>query len=133
MSIDPQGAAEWLQRYVDAWKSYDEGEISALFSQGIVYRYHPWDEPIVGRGDVVASWLGEGEGDGESARDEPGTYDASYLPFAVDGNRVVATGISTYFSEPGGTVEKVFHNCFLIEFDDDGLCSEFTEFFIQAP
>jgi hypothetical protein len=133
MSIDPQKAAEWLEAYVSAWKSYDPGEISALFSDDVIYRYHPWDEPIVGRADVVASWLGEESADGASERDAQGTYDASYLPAAVDGGRVVATGISTYFERPGGAVAKVFHNCFVIEFDDEGLCREFTEWFMQAP
>jgi hypothetical protein len=133
MTIDPQAAADWLEAYVSAWKSYNRAEIDALFSDDVSYRYHPYDEPIVGREAVVASWLGEGEGEDASTRDAPDTYDASYLPVAVDGDRVVATGISSYRDEPGGPITKVFHNCFVIEFDDDGLCREFTEWFMQAP
>ena len=133
MSIDPEAAAEWLQAYVAAWKTYDPAEISALFSAGVEYRYHPYDEPIVGRDDVIASWLGESNGSDASERDAPGTYEASYVPIAVDGDRVVATGISTYLEHPGGPVAKVFHNCFVIEFDEDGRCREFTEWFMQQP
>ena len=133
MTMDPQAAAEWLEAYVAAWKTYDRAQIEALFSDDVLYRYHPYDDPIVGREAVVASWLGDGGDSSASDRDEPGTYDASYLPIAVDGDRVVATGISTYRESPDGQVAKVFHNCFVIEFDSDSACREFTEWFIQAP
>jgi hypothetical protein len=68
----------WLEAYVDAWRSYDRDEIAQLFAVDVTYRYHPYDHPVEGREAVVASWLGEDGGDGASARDEPGTYDASY-------------------------------------------------------
>ena len=28
---------------------------------------------------------------------------------------------------------KVFHNCFVMRFDDDGRCREFTEFYMRQP
>ena len=59
--MDHESAQTWLNRYVDAWLSYDPAEIAALFSEDVAYRYHPYDEPIVGRDAVVASWLGEGD------------------------------------------------------------------------
>ena len=52
--MDHAGAQTWLDRYVAAWLSYDADEIRALFSEDIAYRYHPYDEPIVGREPVVA-------------------------------------------------------------------------------
>ena len=66
-------------------------------------------------------------------RDPEGTYDASYAPVAIDGDTVVATGSSTYFEGPGGPVEKVYDNCFVIRFDGDGRCREFTEWFVERP
>ena len=123
----------WLDAYVSAWKSYDREEIAALFSEDAEYRFHPYDEPVRGREAVVAAWLGESAPEGASERDEPGTYDASYAPVAVDGDVAVATGTSTYYAEPGGPVRTTFHNCFVMRFDADGRCSEFTEFFIEAP
>ena len=68
-AMDRAAAQEWLDRYVAAWKSYDEAAIAALFSEDVVYRYHPYDEPIVGRDAVVASWLGES---GIGRRVDPG-------------------------------------------------------------
>ncbi len=129
--MDHVSAGSWLDRYVAAWLSYDPDRIAALFSEDVTYRYHPQDEPLVGRSAVVASWLGESESPDASTRDEPGTYRASYAPVAVDGDVVVATGTSTYLDSPGGAVEKVFDNCFVLRFDDQGRCREFTEYYVE--
>ena len=131
--MDRQAAQDWLDRYVEAWISYDRDDISALFSEDVAYRYHPYDEPIVGREAVVGSWLGETDSDGASTRDEPGTYDAEYSPVAVDGDTVVATGTSRYREVPGGPVIQTFENCFVMRFDSEGRCREFTEYYIKRP
>ncbi len=62
-----------------------------------------------------------------------GPYEASYEPVAVAGDVAVATGTSTYVKEPGGPVDIVYDNCFVIRFDDDGRCREFTEWFMKRP
>jgi len=82
---------------------------------------------VEGRDAVVESWLGEGDHEGASTRDEPGTYDATYRTVAVDGDVAVATGSSTYTGDP----PRVFHNCFVMRFDADGRCREFTEWYVQ--
>jgi hypothetical protein len=81
----------------------------------------------------VRSWLGEDAPVGASGRDEPGTYDATYRAVAVDGDVAVATGSSTYLSGPGGPVEKVYDNCFVMAFDAEGRCREFTEWYVERP
>jgi ketosteroid isomerase-like protein len=131
--VEKADVDRWLEAYVDAWKSYDRDEIAALFAEDVAYRYHPYDDPVEGREAVVASWLGEDGGEGTSARDEPGTYDARYRAVAVDGDVAVATGSSTYSTEPGGPVARVFDNCFVMRFDGDGRCTEFTEWFMERP
>ena len=131
--MDRSDVDRWLQDYVDAWKTYGRERIEALFSEDVEYRYHPYDDPIRGRDEVVGSWLGEGAGLDGSDRDPAGTYDATYRTAAVDGDLAVATGTSTYFTQPGGPVERVFHNCFVMRFDDDGRCREFTEWFMEQP
>jgi ketosteroid isomerase-like protein len=132
-SMDRTEVDRWLDAYIAAWKSYDRDEIAALFSDDVVYRYHPYDEPVVGREAVVRSWLGEDESDDESARDPEGTYDGGYRAIAVDGDVAVATGHSDYRTTPNGPVEKVFHNCFVIRFDAAGRCTEFTEWYMRRP
>jgi ketosteroid isomerase-like protein len=131
--MDHTSAQDWLDRYVAAWRSYDPAEVGALFADDIAYRYHPYDEPIRGREAVVASWLGEGAEEVASTRDEPDTYDASYAPVAVDGDVVVAQGSTTYRERPGGPVHQVYDNCFVLRFDDQGRCREFTEFYVLRP
>ena len=131
--MDHEIAQQWLDRYLAAWLSYDRDAIGSLFSDDVSYRYHPWDEPVVGRDAVVASWLGERDDDGGSTRDAPGTYDATYAPVAVDGDVVVATGTSSYRDEPGGRVTQTFANCFVMRFDAEGRCREFTEYYAKHP
>jgi len=131
--MDRADVARWLDDYVEAWKTYDRDRIAALFTDEIEYRYHPNDDPVRGRDAVVESWLGEGEHEGASTVDPEGTYDASYSPVAVDGDVAVAIGSSTYFERPGGPVDKVYDNCYVMRFDDQGRCREFTEWFIKRP
>jgi hypothetical protein len=131
--MDPKGAQEWLDRYVDAWRSYEPEDVAALFSEDVAYRYHPYEEPIVGRDAVVASWLGQGGSGDASTRDAPGTYDAKYCPVAVDGDIVVATGTSSYRDIPGGSVVRAYDNCFVMRFDGEGRCREFTEYYLRRP
>ena len=131
--MDQQAAQDWLDRYVEAWMSYDPGDISRLFSENVAYRYHPYDEPIAGRDAVVASWLGQSASGDASTRDAPGTYEAAYSPVAVDGDTVVATGTSRYREVPDGPIVRTYENCFIMRFDDEGRCRDFTEYYIRHP
>ena len=131
--MDRTDAQAWLDRYVAAWLSYDADDIASLFTEDVLYRYHPYDDPIVGREAVVASWLGEANSDGASTRDAPGTYAAQYVPAAVDGEIVVATGTSSYRERLDGPIVRVYHNCFVMRFDAEGRCQEFTEYYIRRP
>jgi hypothetical protein len=125
----------WLDRYIEAWKTYDRATIADLFGADATYRYHPYDEGesvVHGRDAIVRDWI-EPEGD-SSSRDEPGTYDAHYEPYAIDGDRAVAVGRSNYWNdESHSTLERVYDNVFLLRFDGDGRCTEFTELFMKRP
>jgi ketosteroid isomerase-like protein len=131
--MDRADVARWLDDYVEAWKSYDRDRIAALFAEDVEYRYHPYDEPVSGRDAVVESWLGQGDHVGASARDDEGTYDASYAPVAVDGDLAVATGSSTYFERPGGPIDRVYDNCIVMRFDAEGRCREYSEWYMKRP
>lgn len=122
--MEQQEVTQWLERYVDAWKSYDRDDITELFSDDAEYRYHPYDEPLRGRDAIVESWLEE--------PDPPGTYDARYEPIAIDGDVAVATGTTTYYDDQG-SVERIYDNCFVMRFERDGRCREFTEWYQKRP
>ena len=101
MTLSHPAFQAWLDRYVAAWRSYDPAAIGDLFSEDATYRYHPEDEPVRGRGAIVASWLED--------RDEPGTYDAHYEPLAIDGEEHVARGWSRYYTS-GGDLRDEYWN-----------------------
>jgi ketosteroid isomerase-like protein len=133
--MDRTAAQAWLDAYVEAWKTYDRGQVEALFAEDATYRYHPYDpedEVLRGRDAVVNGWL---EPDGSaSSRDAEGTYDARYEVYAADGERVVAVGTSTYYPDTTRTKpDRVYHNVFLIEFDGSGRCRDFTEYYMKEP
>jgi SnoaL-like domain len=108
-------AQAWLDGYVEAWRSDDPAVIAALFSDDALYRYDPFRDPIVGGAAIAADWL--------QSSDAPGSWEAEYRPYAVDGNRAVAVGETRY------TSGEHFANVFVLEFADDGRCSSFTEWF----
>ena len=129
--MDRAAVQAWLDRYVEAWHSYDPEAIGDLFSDDAVYRYHPYDpdsEVDRGRAAIVRAWQAPGN------RDQPGTYDGHYEAWAVDGRRAVAVGTSEYWTDASrAEVRDVYDNVFLLEFDGDGRCSSFTELFMARP
>ncbi|HKP18434.1 MAG TPA: nuclear transport factor 2 family protein [Gaiellaceae bacterium] len=131
--MDKQDVDRWLDAYVAAWETYDPEQIGALFSEDVEYRYHPYDVPVRGREALIAAWRGESDNPDASQPDEPGTFTADYRTVAVDGDVAVATGATTYLKSPGGPVDKVYDNCYVMRFDAEGRCREFTEWYMQQP
>ena len=97
----------WLDRYLDAWRTYDPQKIADLFSEDAEYRYHPWDEPERGRETIVRGWLERLDFRG---RERWGRY-----------------------TRPDGSFRALYHNVFLLRFDLEGRCRSFTEFFVEQP
>ena len=124
MALTKETVASWLRSYVKAWESEDPNAIGALFTEDATYRYHPFEAPVIGRLAIVASWVDD--------QDPPGTYDASYEPIAIDGDLAVAQGRSRYFKDASKSeLDRVFDNLFLIQFDDQGRCRSFREWFMS--
>jgi len=114
----------WLDRYLNAWRTNEPGDVAALFTEDAVYRYRPYggdDRAAVGRDAIVRAWLEEG--------DPPGSWQAHFEPYAVEGVRAVAVGRSDYFASEKGP-ERIYHNVFLLRFASDGRCAEFTELYM---
>lgn len=121
--MDHDAFQRWLDDYVAAWRTYEPDAVGALFAEDARYRYHPWDDPLVGRDAIVESWLAE--------PDESGSWDARYEPWALEDDRAVAVGVSRYFGTDRETVEREYHNVFLCHFDAEGRCTDFTELFLR--
>lgn len=129
MSINIETVQQWLDAYTHAWMTYDPDEIGNLFSEDAEYRYHPWDEGddvVRGRAQIVANWL--------ENRDRAGTYRGEYRPLLVQGDQAIAVGVSSYFTDDTqATLDRAFHNLWVLRFDDAGQCRSFTEWYMQAP
>jgi ketosteroid isomerase-like protein len=110
----------WLDRYVEAWRSYDADAIGELFADDATYAYHPYDaQPLRGRAAIVAGWRGE--------QDEPGSWEARYEVSLLEGDRAIARGETRYASGP------TFSNLFELRFDDAGRCAAFVEWYMEQP
>lgn len=121
----------WLAAYMHAWETCDPAAIGDLFTDDAEYRWHPYDEPEVGREAIVHAWLNP---DGDAgARDVPGTFAGDLQPFVGNGNRAVAVGTCTYWTDATRSkVDRIYYNNWLLEFAEDGKCSSFTEYYMKA-
>lgn len=114
----------WLDRYVEAWRRNELDPILDLFTEDASYSYRPYGgdaHTVVGREAIAESWL--------ESPDEPGSWEAHYEPFAVDGHKAVAVGSSRYL-QSATAQERTYSNAYLLEFSDDGRCSRFVEFYM---
>ena len=109
----------WLDRYIEAWRSGDRAQVKALFADDATYKYHPWDEAIVGADAIADDWLAN--------KDDPRTWEASYRPLHIDGNKTFTTGTSSYSNG------SFFWNLWEVDFDDAGRCNRFVEWFMLQP
>lgn len=116
----------WLDRYIEAWRTYDADKIGDLFSKDALYLYSPADEdnPVRGRMAIVASWLEQ--------PDNPNSWHAHHAPIAVDGSIAVAQGRTRYMHEDG-SLKREFDNIFVIHFDEEGRCNRFMELYMKRP
>ena len=129
MSIDPEMVQRWLDAYNHAWITCDPGEIGALFTDDAEYRWHPWDEGddvARGRSQIVAAWL--------ENRDAVGTYRGAYSPLLVQDDLAIAVGVSFYYTDDTqGTLDRAYHNLWVLRFTGEGRCRSFTEWYMKAP
>jgi len=121
--MDRADFTQWLARYVDAWRLNDAAAIGDLFSPDVRYAYDPFDEAVVGRTALIASWLKE--------PDDPESWQAEYEVLAIDGDVFVAHGRTRYLTDDRSDVDREFANIFVCRFDEDGRCREFTEWYMR--
>jgi hypothetical protein len=120
---DMASLQRWLDDYVEAWRTYDPERIRRLFSQDATYTYHPFDQdPMRGLDEIVKAWLDN--------PDQPGSWECEYRALAVTRDVGVAQGWTRYRAN-SNTPERDYRNIFVIRFDRDGRCREFTEWYVS--
>jgi ketosteroid isomerase-like protein len=118
---------DWLDRYEQAWRNNDADQIRDLFTEEAVYRWHPWESPAdgaQGREEIVEAWLDQ--------PDDPDDWTLECEALAVNGELGVARCITRYRATARGPA-RVYHNLWLLSLDDDGRCSDYTEYFMKEP
>jgi len=116
--MDERAIAAWVERYVRAWETNDPAAIGNLFAEHALYFPTPDAEPWRDRGGIIAGWL--------ERQDEPGTWVFRYQVLAVAVDLAFVRGWTRY-NEPLSD----FSNLWVIRFDADGQCVEFTEWWME--
>jgi hypothetical protein len=116
--MDKNLVETWVEGYLRAWSSNDPEEIGGLFSEGAAYYTGPFDEPWQGREAIVSGWL--------ERKDEPGSFDFRYKVLCAEENQGIVRGWTRY-SNP----DREYSNIWLIQLDDQGRCTEFTEWWVK--
>lgn len=116
--MERQAFEAWLEGYLKAWNSNDHEDIGRLFAEEALYYTGPFDEPWRGRDGIVAGWLGR--------KDEPGSFSFRYEILATDVGVGVARGWTTYREPP-----REYSNIWVVRFDEQGRCTEFTEWWVE--
>jgi ketosteroid isomerase-like protein len=106
----------WMRGYLQAWESNDPADIGALFTDDALYYTEPSAEPWRGRDAIVEGWL--------ARKDEPGDATFTWQPLVETPDLAVITGNTTYSDDS-------YSNLWVIRFDSDGRCREFTEWWMR--
>ena len=105
----------WIAAYVRAWNTNDPDDIRALFTDDATYYTAPFRPPWVGREDIVEKWL--------ERKDEPGETTFDWSPIVLTDDLAIIQGTTTY-------PDETFSNLWVIRLEQDGRCSEFTEWWM---
>src|SRR3954447_4398744 len=109
----------WLDRYGRAWEHKDTEAFVGCFAIGAVYAWGPWSKPREGRDEIRERF------DGAVAMQQNIRFGHEVLALSPDHRGVARWWVSTTDPETGEVGEN--EGIFLISLGDDGLCTEFRE------
>lgn len=108
----------WMDGYVHAWESNDPEDVAALFSPEAVYDPQTADGEWDGVEEIAKRWIEIG--------DTPGNWDFQWIPL-VETDELAVVVANTEYREP----PMSYRNLFVIRFDSEGRCEDFTEWYIE--
>lgn len=108
----------WMDEYVLAWSSNDEAHIRALFTEDAVYDPQTAGGEWHGLDEIVTRWI--------EIDDSEDNWEFEWLPLVEADDLAVVVGRTSYLQPP-----TTYRNLFVIRFDDDGRCRDFTEWYIE--
>ena len=122
-TIDRQTIHTWIEGYQRAWQTDDRQMIGRLFAEDARYFLTPFDDPWQGRAAIVERFRKEPE------PTERWTF--RYEVQAVEGLTAIIRGWTHYLDETTGAPGPEFSNTWLVKFDADARCCEFTEWYMR--
>jgi len=112
------GLRNWLRAYGEAWEGRDAEAASQLFSEDARYFETPYAEPFRGRDGIRDYWA--------KVTDDQREVDFNGEALGFLG----ATGVARWsarFKLASNGVAVELNGVFLLEFDENGLCSRLRE------
>jgi ketosteroid isomerase-like protein len=113
--VTRQEVDDWIRRYEAAWRAPGTEALNELFTEDATYVLSPYEEPVVGLGEIAAMWDREREGPDE-------VFEMASEVFAVDGERAVVR-VEVHYDAP---VKADYRDIWLLRFED-GRCAHFEE------
>ncbi|MCK6578268.1 MAG: nuclear transport factor 2 family protein [Anaerolineae bacterium] len=108
----------WMESYGRASVENDAWASANLFTQDAVYYENPFAEPLIGRDDLYNYWL-QGA---QTLKDK----EASFQVLSVKDNLGIARWNANFSVAASG--KRFALDClFIVEFDENGLCRTFRE------
>ncbi|HRJ56602.1 MAG TPA: nuclear transport factor 2 family protein [Anaerolineales bacterium] len=108
----------WMTAYGRASAENDPQASANLFAENARYHENPFDEPITGRTAIYEYW----DKGARNLKDKESTFEI----LSVQENRGIAHWQSKFTVTESG--KRLALDClFVVEFDDEGLCQSFRE------
>lgn len=108
----------WMTAYGRASAENDPQASANLFAENARYHENPFDEPITGRTAIYEYW----DKGTRNLKDKESTFEI----LSVQENRGIAHWQSKFTVTESG--KRLALDClFVVEFDDEGLCQSFRE------
>lgn len=118
--MDRTSFDDWVRRYLVAWDTDDEADIASLFTDDATYQTGPFDEPWVGRDEIVARW---------QARGDSGTeWSFEWEVAAVERDLGVIVGETDYPASG-----HHYKNVWFVRLTPDGRATSFQEWWFARP
>jgi ketosteroid isomerase-like protein len=117
MSVDREAAAGFVLRYGATWETWDVARFVELFSDDVVYIYHPTGETVVGA-SALRRYV-------EKEKAEQGAVSVRMGSPIIDGDRVAAEFWAT-------GADATIAGCFIAQLNPaDGKCTHFREYWFD--
>jgi ketosteroid isomerase-like protein len=88
-AITEKRVNSWIDKYVHAWRGYDEAGIAALFAEDAECHEWPYETTWIGRERIVAGWL-------ERKDWQAGGWEFDWSILGISGDTAAVGGTGVY-------------------------------------